>query len=250
MTKSLAKVCPISCNGSMKTLAKAISEDPKARGAATIVVVERQRSYVDALRLALGITEDLRVVASEFDPTDALRRVTESKPSVVISGYQLTTDTNGLDLARSLREHEASQNLEMTPFLLLTAYPTPGIAQAARGLSSVSVMSKNLAITEVVSGLRSVVDGATLYAGVAEDPFGLSKAEYEVLELLATGLNATSIARDLHLSVHAIRARIRGLLTKTDSTSQLEAVVKALGTGVVAPPTLRPAVADSFVTAV
>lgn len=49
-------------------------------------------------------------------------------------------------------------------------------------------------------------------------------------------MTATEIAEQLCLSVHAIRARIRGLLQKTFSTSQLEAVTKATRAGLVVPP--------------
>ena len=71
---------------------------------------------------------------------------------------------------------------------------------------------------------------------VAADPYSLTPAEMEVLEYLAAGLNASVISNELCLSVHAIRARIRGLLTKTESSSQLEAVAKATRAGLVVPP--------------
>ena len=100
------------------------------------------------------------------------------------------------------------------------------------------MVSKQAPITDVVRGLRSAVRGDRVFLGVNVDPFGLSRAETEVLEALVQGGTATSIAEDLHLSVHAIRARIRGVLVKTNSSSQLEAVSKTIALGVVAPPAL------------
>ena len=42
--------------------------------AAKLMVLDGQRSYLDALRLALDMTEDLRVVASDVHVTEACRR--------------------------------------------------------------------------------------------------------------------------------------------------------------------------------
>ena len=126
--------------------------------------------------------------------------------------------------------------MPVTPIVILTAFPAPAVARQASGLSSVTVMSKRSTVTEIVSGLRRALLGRPNAMAIVDDPFFLSPAELEVLELLSAGLTATTIAEDLCLSVHAIRARIRGILTKTMSTSQLEAVAKATRAGIVVPP--------------
>ena len=133
-----------------------------------------------------------------------------------------------------------------TPIAILTAFAAPAIIMRARELPNVVVLSKRSAITEIVSGLRRAVDGGPPMGVIADDPFSLSPAEMEVLEYLAAGLNASTIASELCLSVHAIRARIRGLLTKTESSSQLEAVAKATRAGLVVPPPFDAPVASGL----
>ena len=208
---------------------------------AKLMVLDGQRSYLDALRLALDITGDLRVVASDVHATTACQRAMELGVSVVVASNSPSPGWTGLGLVNQLLKESTQltgtpRREPLIPVVILTEYPTAGLAEAARGYGNVSVVSKRSPITDVVRSLRSASRGQRVFLGIHEDPFRLTKAEIEVLEALVQGGTATSIAADLHLSVHAIRARIRGVLTKSNSTSQLEAVSKGISYGVVAPP--------------
>ncbi len=201
-----------------------------------LIVVDDQRSFAEALKLALGLTDDLRVVGLEQGAGAGLALVDSIRPDLIVTSYRLIGTVTGLDLARQVRDKERAEAREFTPVVVLTAFPAPAVIRRAREIPNVVVLSKRSAITEIVSGLRRAVDGGPSVGVVVDDPYSLSPAEMEVLEFLSAGHNASSIAADLHLSVHAIRARIRGLLTKTNSSSQLEAVAKATRAGLVVPP--------------
>lgn len=201
-----------------------------------IVVVDDQRSFAEALKLALGLTDDLRVVGLEQGAEAGLALIDSLRPDLVVTSFRLIGSVTGLDLARRVREMERLDDRAFTPIVVLTAFPAPAVIRRAREVPGVVVLSKRSAITEIVSGLRRAVDGGPAVGVVVNDPYSLSPAEMEVLEFLAGGHNAATIATELHLSVHAIRARIRGLLTKTNSSSQLEAVAKATRAGLVVPP--------------
>lgn len=218
-----------------------MANNDSGNSTAKLIVLDRQRSYLDALRLALDITEDLCVVASDVHATPACRRAVELGVDAVVTSNSPSPGWTGLDLVNRLLQGSSqmtvmSRRQPIVPIVILTEYPTAGLAEAARSYENVSVVSKRSPITDVVRSLRSAVRGQRVFLGINEDPFGLTKAEIEVLEALVHGGTATSIATDLHLSVHAIRARIRGVLTKSNSTSQLEAVSKGISNGVVAPP--------------
>lgn len=201
-----------------------------------LIVVDDQRSFAEALKLALGLTDDLRVVGLEQGAGAGMALVESIRPDLIVTSYRLIGTVTGLDLARQVRDKERAEDRAFTPVVVLTAFPAPAVIRRAREIPNVVVLSKRSAITEIVSGLRRAVDGGPSVGVVVDDPYALSPAEMEVLEFLSAGHNASSIAADLHLSVHAIRARIRGLLTKTNSSSQLEAVAKATRAGLVVPP--------------
>jgi DNA-binding NarL/FixJ family response regulator len=187
--------------------------------------------------LALSLTGDLRVIAADLDACDGFRSIEAARPDLIVADYRLRGSESGIDLATRVRDAEKLRaDGSLVPIVLLTAFPAPAVARQASTLEQVSVLSKQSAVTEIVSALRRAVMGICSESAVVSDPFSLSPAEMEVLEFLAAGMTATMIAEQLCLSVHAIRARIRGLLNKTHSTSQLEAVTKATRAGLVVPP--------------
>lgn len=202
-----------------------------------IVLIDDQRAFTDSLTLALSLTGDLRVVAADVDAASGLRSIEAAQPDLIVTDYRLCGQATGIDVARSVRIGEGRISVDgVIPIVILTAFPAPTVARQAQELSGVTVLSKRSPITEIVAGLRRAITGEYTAPAVAPDPFSLSPAELEVLDFLAAGMTATTIAEVLCLSVHAIRARIRGLLTKTQSTSQLEAVTKATRAGLVVPP--------------
>jgi len=221
-----------------------VTEEIGGSQVAKLMVLEDQRSYSDALRLALDLTEDLRVVATDVHPSSACRKAIELGVGLIVASDSPAPGWTSLEFAQLLVEESSKvartpRREPLLPIVLLSSYPTAGLAEAARVFGNVSVVSKSSPITDVVRSLRSALRGQRVFHGVNSDPFGLTKAEIEVLEALVRGGTATSIAEDLHLSVHAIRARIRGVLTKSGSTSQLEAVSKGIASGVVAPPPIN-----------
>lgn len=209
------------------------------RSVSRIVLIDDQRVFTDALTLALSLTGDLRVVAADVDADQGFQSVEAAHPDLVVTDYRLNGRSTGIDLARRIRDAEASVDRGTVPIVILTAFPAPMVARQALELPSVSVLSKRSPVTEIVASLRQSVLGICREPVVVSDPFSLSPAELEVLEHLASGMTATMIAERLCLSVHAIRARIRGLLTKTHSTSQLEAVTKAARAGLIVPPSFE-----------
>lgn len=210
-----------------------------SRSVSRIVLVDDQRVFTDALALALSMTGDLRVVAADTNVEDGLRSIEAAHPELIVCDYRLSGRLTGIDLAKRVREAEsADPDRTTTPIVILTAFPAPTVARQAVRLESVQVMSKQSSVADIVSALRRSLLGLRAEPVIMHDPFSLSPAELEVLELLSAGLTATTIAEALCLSVHAIRARIRGILTKTGSTSQLEAVAKATSAGIVVPPSV------------
>ncbi len=210
----------------------------ETRSVSRIVLIDDQRAFTDALTLALSLTGDLRVVAADVDAEQGFRSIEAAHPDLIVTDYRLSGSATGIDLAKRVRDAEATTD-HPVPIVILTAFPAPAVARQALELEGVSVLSKRSAVTEIVARLRQLVMGICSDSVVVSDPFSLSPAELEVLELLNSGMTATMIAEHLCLSVHAIRARIRGLLTKTDSTSQLEAVTKATRAGLVVPPSFE-----------
>ena len=62
----------------------------------------------------------------------------------------------------------------------------------------------------------------------AEDDYGLSRREKEILQLLVDGLTLKSIAGELHLSYHTVSNHLRNVYAKLHVRSRSGAIAKAL----------------------
>ncbi len=204
-----------------------------------LAIVEDQRSYAEALTLALDLTDDLRVVSTSKTCEAGFRAIVANPPDLAVLDYRLQgSNTNGMELAQQLRMHEHAA-VASIPIVILTSYPAPQVIRHASEVPNVSIVSKHSRISEIVAVFRSSINGASSLTAPPLDPYHLSAAELEALEFLAQGHSAASISRELCLSLHAIRARIRGILQKMNVSSQLEAVSLATSAGLVAPPMSR-----------
>lgn len=211
---------------------------------ARVVIVDDQRSFADALTLALSLTEDLRVVGVAADVESGFDLVVAAKPDLLVADYRLSGSGNGVDLATRVRGLSAAPQMgsvSETPILILTGYTAPQVLRGADSLDSVSVVSKDHPISELVAAFRAALSGESVVAKEAQNVAGLTKGEMEVLELLGQGRQAAQIADELFLSLHTIRFRIKTTLRKLDVTSQLEAVAKATSLGLLVPPSANAA---------
>ncbi len=204
-----------------------------------LAIVEDQRSYAEALTLALDLTDDLRVVSTSKTCEEGFRAIAAHPPDLAVIDYRLQGSTaNGVGLAKQLRAHEHAA-IASIPIVILTSYPAPQVIRHASEVPNVSIVSKHSRIVEIAAVFRASINGTSSLAATPVDPYHLSAAELEALEFLAQGQSAASISRELCLSLHAIRARIRGILQKMSVSSQLEAVSLATSAGLVAPPMTR-----------
>jgi DNA-binding NarL/FixJ family response regulator len=64
------------------------------------------------------------------------------------------------------------------------------------------------------------------HAETLADPYGLTRRQREVLELLATGCSDADIAATLHLSRRTVGNHIHAILTKLDVDSRTHAVAR------------------------
>ena len=200
-----------------------------------IVMVDEHRSFAETLQIALSRSSNMRIVGIEDTATSGMRRIRRLRPDLVIASHRLNGSTSGLELAEELRTFERLDGRATTPFVLLSSFVTPSLIRKATAIHKTMVLSKRSGLDEVLCELQSAVLRGRSAGAQVSDPFQLTPSQQEVLDYLALGLSPAQIAEEVGVSVHAIRARIRGLLVKTNSASQLEAVVVGTRAGLVCP---------------
>ena len=200
-----------------------------------IVMVDEHRSFAETLQIALSRSSNLRIVGIEDTATSGMRRIRRLRPDLVIASQRLNGSTSGLELVEELRNFERLDGRPATPFVLLSSFVTPTLIRKADAIPKTMVLSKRSGLNELLCELQSAALRGRSAGAQLSDPFQLTPAQQEVLDYLALGLSPAEIAAEIGVSLHAIRARIRGLLVKTDSASQLEAVVRGTRAGLVCP---------------
>ncbi len=85
---------------------------------------------------------------------------------------------------------------------------------------------------DLEAGGAEIVTGRPLPPPAAAGTSVLTTREVEVLRLVAVGRDAAEIAHDLGISLHTVRNHIRNFRHKLNSTTKLDAVVKAIRLGI------------------
>ena len=207
---------------------------------ASIVVIDDQLAFAEALGIAVSLTDDLSVVGRAPDAASGVDLVLGEGPDLVVCDYRLPGDASGVDCARALREAGHAG-----PIVILTGYPAPQVHRESAGIpgADVRVLAKDQPIQAIVQSFREAVAGhdapgtgtRAAGAGAAPDVL-LTDAELEVLEMINAGMTAAEIASQLFLSLHAVRSRIKSTLRKLDASSQIEAIATATRMGILVPP--------------
>lgn len=82
---------------------------------------------------------------------------------------------------------------------------------------------------------RSLIEGTLANGFSAENRYGLSPREYEVLVLIAYGYSYQEIADQLHLSLSTIKTHASNIFSKMDVQRRTQAVMLAQKTGLLPP---------------
>lgn len=198
----------------------------------SVVVIDDQVSYVDAFGLALSLTPDFELVGRAGDAETGIEVCLRTRPDLVVTDYRLPGGIAGTHLAATLREKGFD-----APILVLTGFMAPQVVREAEEIENLHAMSKDTPMTSIVSAMRQVKSGGALDPDEeTSPPKMLSPGELEVLEMLANGNTPTEIANIMHLSLHTVRARIKGMHKKLNVASQGEAIATAIRLGLVVPP--------------
>lgn len=204
-----------------------------------VLIVDDERLFAELLRVALRSAEGIDVVDVVHDVQTAVRRMTETRPDVVLADYHLP-DGTGSDIARTVRA-----TLPDTSVLILTGDASVAILSDVARSGAVGHLTKDRPFDEVVDGVRSAAIGEILFAPSELQRLLLEREsrprplepltarELEVLQHLAEGASTTQASEQLGISSATLRAHVQAILRKLGAHSRLEAVAEAARLGVI-----------------
>jgi DNA-binding NarL/FixJ family response regulator len=198
-----------------------------------IVLVDRQETVAEGLRLLLQNEEDLAVVGIARNGDTGLRVMRGDGPDVLVLDLQSSHE----DLAEVIAETR-----ELAPssriLALSTAENTSSILADADADAD---MLGDRSDEELVTAIRELVEGYNVFVSCTlpepayrRDPAiellvgTLSQRERYVLKLVTAGYSNQRIAEACYLSMHTVRTHVQSILVKLGVHSKLEAAIFAI----------------------
>jgi two-component system response regulator DesR len=159
---------------------------------------------------------------------EALELTKTMRPHVALVDLFLANES-GADLCKAIREASPE-----TRVLLISGAGRMAPA-AAKAAGASGFISKESDARQVVTAVRRVGLGMTMFAPKADQPEPLlTEREREVLELIAAGSTNKEIAEELYLSPHTVKEHTSALYRKLRARNRAEAVQRAQRIGLLA----------------
>jgi len=197
-----------------------------------IIIADDNDIVRSGLRLLIESHPDLQVEAEASSFSELTPLLKEKKYDLLILDLNLG-DKNGIHSIQ-----EVSDQFGNLPVLILSMYPEESYAVGAIKAGASGYLNKKVVSTELINAIRKIISGKKYISASLEETLAygtdldketanplesLSKREYEVLSLIASGTAYKEIAEKLSLSpktVSTYRTRILDKLSLSN-TNQL-----------------------------
>jgi two-component system invasion response regulator UvrY len=208
----------------------------------SVMLVDDHAVVRMGFRLLLDGSPDIRVVAEAESGEDAVRRVQEVKPQVVVMDLSMP-GIGGLEtLSRILARDPAAK------ILVLTAHEDAMHAKRVLKAGALGYLSKRSAPEALIQAIRQVMQGRTfLEPAIAQElavqqvtgertPVDmLSEKEFKVFLALAKGQSVADIAEVMSLSPRTIGTHLYNIKQKLGASNSAELAIIAMRHGLMDP---------------
>jgi DNA-binding NarL/FixJ family response regulator len=207
-----------------------------------LVVADDHRIFRQGLCALLSRVPDVVVVGEAANGEEAILRVREKKPDVLL----LDLDMPILDGVAVLRV--LARRPDRPKVVLLSSYEDDGHVRSAMQAGASAYVAKRVDLHELVLILKGVVTGTVLTSpylanlalgpapGSRERIARLSPKEREVLVLLVEGSSNSEIAHKVYMSTDTVKAYLKSIFEKMKVRNRTQAAVVALQAGLSRPP--------------
>lgn len=187
-----------------------------------VVIAEDQSLVLGALAALLDLEDDIEVVATAADGKEALGKIREVQPDVVLTDIEMPEMT-GLELLGAVKEQNLASRVIIVTTFGRSGYLRRALEGGASGYLLKDAPADELAeaVRRVHQGLRAVSPELAAQAWSEPDP--LTDRERQVLRLAGDGLSTAAIASQLHLSQGTVRNYLSEAMGKLGAANRTEA---------------------------
>ena len=205
----------------------------------SLAIVEDLDVVRNGLKDFISLSTDFLVVGSYKSGEEALQKLPETKPDIVIMDINLP-GMNGIECIRQVKDKSPG-----TQFMMFTVYENDEKVFEALKAGASGYLLKNTGLLQIAESVKELHEGGSpMSANIARKMVNLvrgdtdkktrfldllSPREKEILQLLAKGLLYKEIAEQLNITTGTVRIHIHKIYEKLHVQNRTEAINKAFG---------------------
>ena len=202
----------------------------------SLVLIDDNRLLREGLAAMIHTQPGFKVLAASADVDEALKKVREAKPDVVLLDFGLE-DHDSLSLTATVHGEVPVARVIVMGLLPLQEDVANYVQAGASGF-----IMKDASFEDFFATIRAVAGGAevlppaltnSLFSQIARNATRSSKTkaleavrltnrERQVIDLLGEGLSNKEISTRLHIAVHTVKSHVHNVLEKLALHSRLE----------------------------
>jgi two-component system, NarL family, nitrate/nitrite response regulator NarL len=205
----------------------------------SVLVADDHPIYREGIVRAIKERPDLELVGEAKDGREALEEIKRLGPAVAVLDIRMP-GLDGTQVLSALRRDGVG-----TEVLFLSAFMEPELAYRTVAAGAKGYLSKQASRQEVCEAIATIARGGTALAPEAQAGLAseirerersggqpqLSERELQVLKLIATGLSAPQIGRQIHLSTTTVKSHLHTLYEKLGVSDRAAAVAEGMRRG-------------------
>ena len=208
-----------------------------------VMLVDDQNLVRKGVRSLLELVDDIDVVAEAADGAEAIERIPQVGPDVVLLDMRMP-GKSGLDVLRELGGRD-----ELPPTIILTTFDDDEVVLQGIQAGAKGYLLKDVPLEELVNAIKTVAEGGSIVKPAVtqrllkgleklhnefsslDRPDPLTERETEILRLMAGGYSNKEIARSLGVAEGTVKNHVSNILSKMGVRDRTRAVLKAFELG-------------------
>ena len=201
----------------------------------TVLLVDDHPMVQSGLLACLKYYHDIDVVGLSVDGKDALDKVSELKPNVILMDVSMPL-MNGIDATEIITEQFPD-----TRVLIFSMHDSSEFVHSAIQAGASGYVLKDTSSEEVYCGIKAVAEGSTYFSRsiakmliqtpLKEEHERLTTREQVILSYVAQGFSSKEVAIKLQISFRTVDAHRRNIKVKLNIESLADLVRYAINHG-------------------
>ena len=201
-----------------------------------VLLVDDHLLVRQGLKQILELEKDIKVIGEAGDGEEAITKVQELKPDIVLLDINMPK-LNGIHTLRRLKDMNNT-----TKVIMLTFHKDKEYLYEVINLEANGYVLKDAESNSLIKAVREVHKGNSyIHPNMTSDIVKeinnknskddkkprLTRREYEVLTLIAEGLNNKQIARNLFISEKTVKNHVSNIFKKINVSDRTQAAIYA-----------------------